>query len=313
MSIILNSEFIQNYEEKNTNLDHLEANIHLLYEVPSLNFFFTISLPSALKSKQPLGNILFVCSDALIRNCFLTHLQQFIEHRPHYISFSSEMKMDEFMPVVINVAESELLISNSKHLDINPTFVNTVKTVISDYALDIMIGKGPSANMLHLDLPKFTFVSCVEEGNSITSELISCFEYVLIVDDSTLQDLCISKIVNESIKISDEACQLIAEKSRANIKKCILLISRIKEYCEYHGIAGPITKEIVEEVSQLLTMNQPIPTSSDEEEMFSLFRDIRGALYSIKNEIISLQNNLSEIKSTIDEIRDYTLYSDDEI
>lgn len=117
---------------------------------------------------------------------------------------------------------------------------------LEDFTLDIVIGKGPSAKSIRLDLPKFTLIGATTKAGSLTTPLRDRFGIVHRLELYSVEDLATivkrsSKILN--IKIEEEAAKEIARRSRGTPRIANRLLKRVRDYAIVLG-DGNITLKI---------------------------------------------------------------------
>ena len=109
---------------------------------------------------------------------------------------------------------------------------------LEDYTLDIIIGKGPSARSIRLDLPKFTLIGATTKAGSLTTPLRDRFGIVNRLELYSEQDL--KAIVNRSAgilgtKLEEEAAMEIARRSRGTPRIANRLLKRVRDYAAVLG------------------------------------------------------------------------------
>ena len=109
---------------------------------------------------------------------------------------------------------------------------------LEDFSLDIIIGKGPSAKSIRLDLPKFTLIGATTKAGSLTTPLRDRFGIVCRLNMYTIKEL--SQIVSRSAKILDisideESTLEIARRSRGTPRIANRLIKRVRDYAAVLG------------------------------------------------------------------------------
>ena len=117
---------------------------------------------------------------------------------------------------------------------------------LEDYTLDIIIGKGPSAKSIRLDLPKFTLIGATTKAGSLTTPLRDRFGIVNRLELYTIEDL--TTIVKRSskilgVEIDNEAAIEIARRSRGTPRIANRLLKRVRDYAIVLG-DGDITLKI---------------------------------------------------------------------
>src|SRR5690606_4757146 len=127
-----------------------------------------------------------------------------------------------------------------------------------DFALDIIIGKGPSARSVRLDLSKFTLIGATTRAGLLTSPLRDRFGVLLNLDLYDLTSL--TKIVTRSanmlnIKIEDDGALEIAKRSRGTPRIANRLLRRVRDYAQVVE-NGIITHEIAKKGLEILEIDE---------------------------------------------------------
>ena len=119
---------------------------------------------------------------------------------------------------------------------------------MEDFAIDIIVGKGPSANSIRLDLPKFTLVGATTRAGQLSAPLRDRFGVSLRLELYTQEEL--SKIVTRSatilgMEIDPQGALEIASRSRGTPRIANRFLRRVRDFAEIMG-DGTITKEIAD-------------------------------------------------------------------
>ena len=119
---------------------------------------------------------------------------------------------------------------------------------MEDYALDIIIGKGPSARSIRIDLPKFTLIGATTRAGQLTSPLRDRFGVLFRLELYTPEQL--TDIIMRSASILDIPCVRqgafeLAKRSRGTPRVANRLLKRVRDYAQVLG-DGTITQEIVD-------------------------------------------------------------------
>lgn len=119
---------------------------------------------------------------------------------------------------------------------------------MEDYAIDIILGKGPSANSLHLELPKFTLIGATTRSGQLTAPLRDRFGVTLRLELYTPDEL--RRIVERSadilgIEIDREGAYEIASRSRGTPRIANRMLRRVRDFAQVRA-DGVITKEVAD-------------------------------------------------------------------
>lgn len=128
---------------------------------------------------------------------------------------------------------------------------------MEDYALDIIIGKGPSARSIRLDLPKFTLIGATTRAGMLTSPLRDRFGVISRLELYTPEEL--KKIVVRSagilnVEIDEEGAYEIARRSRGTPRVTNRLLKRVRDYAQIRA-NGVITLDVAREALDMLEVD----------------------------------------------------------
>ena len=147
--------------------------------------------------------------------------------------------------ILTNLGEGDVLFIDEIHR-MSRSVEEILYPALEDFALDIIIGKGPSARSIRLDLPKFTLIGATTKAGMLTSPLRDRFGVIQRLELYTPEDL--AQIVKRSssilkTEIDDEALLEIASRSRGTPRIANRLLKRVRDYALVKG-DGAITLEI---------------------------------------------------------------------
>ena len=159
--------------------------------------------------------------------------------------------------ILTNLANGDILFIDEIHR-LNKVIEEVLYPAMEDYALDIVIGKGPSARILRLDLPKFTLIGATTRVSLISSPLRDRFGATFRLD--FYQDEDIQKIIERNAKILNTnlepiACQLIAQRARKTPRVANRLLKRVRDYAQVKA-DGKITEDLAKEALSLLEIDE---------------------------------------------------------
>ena len=141
-------------------------------------------------------------------------------------------KAGDLASLLTNLQENDVLFIDEIHR-LNKNVEEILYPALEDFSLDIMIGKGPTARSIRLDLPKFTLIGATTKAGSLTTPLRDRFGIVERLELYTPEDLCIivkrsSKILG--IEIEEDAAMEIARRSRGTPRIANRVLKRVRDY-----------------------------------------------------------------------------------
>ena len=240
--------------------------------------------------------MLFICPDVETTDGFVKLIKHYLADAPIQEStLISSMAPGELSAIFSSLQPNHILISQCKGLTFDEASKNLIKQALSGFCMDIVIGKGPGARSVRLDLPKFTFVSCVNQVTRTTAELLPLFDYVIRVDDVNLPKICVTTIKEKSpYPITDEACDLIAYRSHYDVKATTKCLSRVIEYTQYSN-QTTITKDLVEDAIELSGLGIVLDDYEEtEDETLQLFREMNDSLRELKDDMNFIRNKMED-------------------
>ena len=154
-------------------------------------------------------------------------------------------KQGDLAALLTNLSENDILFIDEIHR-LNKSVEEVLYPAMEDYALDIIIGKGPSARSIRLDLPKFTLIGATTRAGQLSAPLRDRFGVILRLELYTVEQL--TEIVSRSARILDIKCEPegaveLARRSRGTPRIANRLLKRVRDFAQVMG-DGIITKEI---------------------------------------------------------------------
>ncbi|MFA5076015.1 MAG: Holliday junction branch migration DNA helicase RuvB [Patescibacteria group bacterium] len=158
--------------------------------------------------------------------------------------------------ILTNLGEGDVLFIDEIHR-LNKVIEEILYPAMEEHALDIVIGKGPSARTLRLQLPHFTIIGATTRIGSISSPLRDRFGNIYHLN--FYEDQEIQQILDRSAKILgvgliDEACQQIASRSRQTPRIANRLLKRVRDYAEVKA-DGKIDNEVAQAALAMLEVD----------------------------------------------------------
>lgn len=166
-------------------------------------------------------------------------------------------KPGDLAALLTNLSEFDILFIDEIHR-LNKSVEEILYPALEDYTLDIIIGKGPSARSIRLDLPKFTLIGATTKAGSLATPLRDRFGIIHRLELYSTEDLATivkrsSKILN--VNIDEEAAVEIARRSRGTPRIANRLLKRVRDYAIVLG-DGHITLKIAKHALNKLEIDE---------------------------------------------------------
>lgn len=166
-------------------------------------------------------------------------------------------KAGDLAALLTNLEENDVLFIDEIHR-LNRNVEEVLYPAMEDYALDIIIGKGPAARSIRYTLPKFTLVGATTRAGQLSGPLRDRFGVVARLEMYSNEEL--TKIVKRSagilgIDIEDEGAYNIASRSRGTPRIANRVLKRVRDFAQVRG-NGVITKEIADLALEALEIDE---------------------------------------------------------
>ena len=165
-------------------------------------------------------------------------------------------KPGDLAALLTNLNPGDILFIDEIHR-LNRIVEEILYPAMEDYAIDIIVGKGPSANSIRLDLPRFTLIGATTRSGQLTAPLRDRFGVALRLELYTPQEL--AQIVRRSagilkVDIEDEGAMEIARRSRGTPRIANRMLRRVRDFAQVKA-DGVITREVADAALRALEID----------------------------------------------------------
>ncbi|MBT3672166.1 MAG: Holliday junction branch migration DNA helicase RuvB [Porticoccaceae bacterium] len=208
-------------------------------------------------------------------------------------------KAGDLAALLTNLEPGDVLFIDEIHR-LSPVVEEILYPALEDYQLDIVIGEGPAARSIKLDLPPFTLVGATTRAGLLTSPLRDRFGIVQRLEFYSEEDL--GSIVKRAsgitnVKIDDEGAREIACRARGTPRIANRLLRRVRDYAEVKA-DGTITKLVADAALNMLNVDKSGFDHLDRRLLLTLIEKFEGGPVGVD----SLAAALSEERGTIEDV-----------
>ena len=166
-------------------------------------------------------------------------------------------KPGDLAALLTNLNENDILFVDEIHR-LNRSVEEILYPAMEDFAIDIIIGKGPSANSIRLDLPRFTLIGATTRAGQLSAPLRDRFGVMLRLELYTPEEL--TRIVTRSagileVPIEESGALEIARRSRGTPRIANRMLRRVRDFAQVVA-DGTITREVADHALQALEIDQ---------------------------------------------------------
>ena len=208
-------------------------------------------------------------------------------------------KAGDLAAILTNLSANDILFIDEIHR-MSRTVEEILYPAMEDYALDIIIGKGPSAKSIRLDLPKFTLIGATTRAGLLTAPLRDRFGVMARLELYTSEELI--TIVKRSaslldVEIDEDGARAIADRSRGTPRIANRLLKRVRDFAEVK-FGGKITKEVADEALKMMDIDDKGLDMTDRRMITCMIKSFHGGPVGLE----TIAASIGEEPNTIEDV-----------
>ena len=259
----------------------------------------SIFIEAARGRKEPLDHVLLYGPPGLGKTTLAAIISHEMGVRLRVTSGPAIERAGDLAAILTNLNPGDVLFIDEIHR-LSRAVEEVLYPAMEDYALDIIIGKGPSARSIRIDLPRFTLVGATTRTGLISSPLRDRFGVVHRLEFYSVDDL--STIVCKSadkmgIEIHPEGAREIARRSRGTPRVANRMLRRVRDYAQVRA-GGAVTPEVAAEALSMFEVDQLGLDRLDRRILSTIIDKFGGGPVGVE----TIAASINEEKDTIEDV-----------
>ena len=258
-----------------------------------------IFIEAARRRKEPLDHVLLFGPPGLGKTTLAHIIAREMGVSLRHTSGPVLERAGDLAAILTNLQPNDVLFIDEIHR-LSPVVEEILYPALEDFQIDIMIGEGPAARSVKLDLPPFTLIGATTRAGMLTNPLRDRFGIVARLEFYTNEEL--TQIVQRSarlleIEVAPEGAREIAGRSRATPRISNRLLRRVRDYAEVKA-DGKVTREVADAALKMLDVDALGLDVMDRKLLLAVIEKFAGGPVGIDN----LAAAISEERDTIEDV-----------
>lgn len=242
-----------------------------------------LAIQAAKKRDEPLDHTLLYGPPGLGKTTMANVIANEMGANLRITSGPAIERAGDLASLLTNLQDGDILFIDEIHR-LNRTVEEVLYSAMEDFKLDIMLGKGPSARSLRLDLPKFTIIGATTKAGALAAPLRDRFGIIHRLEFYTHDE--IEQIIKRSagileVEIHDEAAKSLATRARLTPRVANRLLKRVRDYADVNG-DGIVNHSISTKAMELLEVDELGLDPADRMMLIAIIENYKGGPVGIE-------------------------------
>lgn len=258
-----------------------------------------IAIQAAKERSEAMDHVLLYGPPGLGKTTLAHLIAKEMESNIRFTSATAITKVGDLAAILTNLSPNDVLFVDEIHR-LNKSVEEALYPSMEDFVFDVVIGKGPSARTLRLDLPRFTLVGATTRYGMLSGPFRDRFGIVHRVEyyeTSRLADIVISAAKKLSLSLSRDAAEEIARRARGTPRIALKLLKRVRDFAQIK-LASKVDGKTVHHALDLMAVDHLGLDESDRRFLTLIIEKHHGGPIGVE----TIAATLSEDTGTIEEV-----------
>lgn len=260
-----------------------------------------IAITAAKKRKEALEHVLLYGSPGLGKTT-LSHL--IAKEMGSSIKITSGPAIEragDLASILTNLEKGDILFIDEIHR-LSKVVEETLYPAMEDYCLDIVVGKGPSARTLRLELPQFTIVGATTRIGLLSGPLRDRFGVIHRLDfyfPKDLEEIILKAAKKLKVSIDKESIKEISKRGRGTPRTALKILKRVRDFVQVKG-EGKIVKNLTDEALEMLEVDSFGLNNIDRKLLLSIIEKHNGGPVGLETIASTISEDIGTIEDVIE-------------
>lgn len=259
----------------------------------------TIFLQAAKQRREPIEHVLLHGGPGLGKTTLAHIIAKEMGVNIRVTSGPAIERAGDLAAILTNLAEGDILFIDEIHR-LHKTIEEVLYPAMEDYALDMVVGKGPGARTLRLDLPKFTVIGATTRISLLSSPLRDRFGAHYKLSFYTPDEM--SQIIRRSsgvlnMAVHNEAVDLIATRSRSTPRIANRLLKRVRDYAQVHHPEANVNSQVAQAALDMLDIDPLGLDAVDRKVLQTIMQTFQGGPVGINTIAATIGEDIDTLET----------------
>lgn len=291
----------ENPEEEKIFINLRAQNWQEYYGQKAVKKSLAIAIKAAQKREEPLEHILLYGPPGLGKTTLSHIIAREMNVNIRITSGPAIDRAGDLASILTNLEEGDVLFIDEIHR-LNKVVEEVMYPAMEDYAIDIILGKGPSARTVRLDLPRFTIVGATTRIGLLSAPLRDRFGVIHrlnFYESDELHEILTNAAKRLGTDVNPDGIDEIARRARGTPRIALRLLKRVRDYAEVHD-SGVITKKTVDEALEMLEIDTMGLDTADKRYLTAVIEKYDGGPVGIETIAASISEDLGTVEDVIE-------------